>query len=155
MKAYGYAVTTEASIGDGKMIDVVATRNGTRVAFEIETGKSNIKENLAKISKPGFDRVALLATSPAAVAACQRVIDASDGAQSPPLELLTWLDISQWPGRQMCGGNSKKAEAPMDLLRHYCKITKVKKTHLSFARGYGHERLLSINSDTCCLCGFL
>jgi hypothetical protein len=52
--------------GNG-VVDLLAERTGERMAVEIETGKSDIRENLSKLSGKGFDRIILLATSPAAV----------------------------------------------------------------------------------------
>ena len=45
-----------------------------KLAVEVETGKSDIKENLNKIKDAGFDRIVLVATSPAAVSACQKAV---------------------------------------------------------------------------------
>ena len=41
LRAQRYAVTEEAPIGGGKTIDLLAERGGKRIAFEIETGKSD------------------------------------------------------------------------------------------------------------------
>ena len=88
----GYEVTREHAIpGDG-VVDVVAVCPGQRVAIEVETGKSDIAANLSKLHGAGFDRVVLLATSPAAVAACERAIDRLGDASK--VELQTWLDVS-------------------------------------------------------------
>ena len=90
----GYETTLEHPVpGDGN-IDLLAERPGERVAIEIETGKSDIKENLSKLRSAGFDRVVFVATSPAAVSACQRVIQAADAGTCPSVALLTWLDIT-------------------------------------------------------------
>jgi hypothetical protein len=62
------------------------------VIVEIETGKSNTKENLTKIAHADFDRVVLVATSPAASEVCQKVMAGVTGG--PPVQLLTWLDVS-------------------------------------------------------------
>ena len=89
----GYEVTREHQIKGNGTVDLVARKPGETVAIEIETGKSDIKANLDKVQKAGFDRVVLVATSPAASAACTgHVADTCDA--SPPLELLTWLDVS-------------------------------------------------------------
>ena len=58
------------------MIDLLAERPGERLSVEIETGKSNIQENIKKLRRADFDRVILVATSPAAVTACQKAVDA-------------------------------------------------------------------------------
>lgn len=90
----GYEVAFEHAVpGDG-FVDVVAERPGERVAIKIETGKSDIEGNLAKLRSVGFDRVAIVAASPSAVTACQRAIQAADSGAAPAVELMTWLDVS-------------------------------------------------------------
>jgi energy-coupling factor transporter ATP-binding protein EcfA2 len=90
----GHTVTREHVIKGNGAVDLLAERPGERVAIEIETGKSDIPANLAKIKKGGFDRVVLVATSPEAVSLCQRAIAAPANAGAPSLDLMTWLDIS-------------------------------------------------------------
>ena len=90
----GYEVVKEHPIKGNGAVDLLATRPGQRVAVEVETGKSDIKANLAKISNADFDRVVLIATSPSAIAACQKAIDSLEGIDPSAVELLTWLDIS-------------------------------------------------------------
>jgi hypothetical protein len=75
-------------------VDLLAEGKGKRIAIEVETGKSNIKGNLTKIRKDGFDRIVLIATSPAAVAACQKAVDSTERSQAPQVEQLTWFDLS-------------------------------------------------------------
>ena len=75
-------------------VDILAQRPGERIVIEVETGKSDIKANLLKIKNANFDRVVLLATSPAAVNACQSAIDTMENIDPSTVELLTWLDIS-------------------------------------------------------------
>jgi hypothetical protein len=90
----GYDVSCEHPVkGDGA-IDILATKAGHQVAIEVETGKSNIKANLEKIKAGGFDKITLVATSPAAVTACQKAIDSAKQGQSPQIEQLTWFDLS-------------------------------------------------------------
>ena len=89
----GYEMTLEHPVpGDGN-IDLLAERPGERVAIEIETGKSDIKENLVKLRSAGFDRVVFVATSPAAVSACHRALEAAGPVSDPSVTLLTWLDV--------------------------------------------------------------
>ena len=87
----GYAITHEYQVKGNGAVDVVAERPGERVAIEVETGKSDIKANLTKLRGKGFDRIILVATSPAAVSACQKALDQLEEAS--PAELLTWLDF--------------------------------------------------------------
>jgi len=89
----GYDVKHEHPVKGNGAIDILAERGNRRVAVEVETGKSNIKANLDKIKDVGFDRIVFVATSPAAVTACQRAIEAVEYSDSDAAELLTWLDI--------------------------------------------------------------
>ena len=73
-------------------VDILATRPGETVAVEIETGKSDTNENLTKIAHADFDRIVLVATSPAASEACQKAMASVSG--DLPVQLLSWLDIS-------------------------------------------------------------
>ena len=75
-------------------MDILARKPGQTIAVEVETGKSDIKEDLNKIKRAGFDRVVLFATSPMAVAACGKAMNTSRKVASAPVEMLTWLDIS-------------------------------------------------------------
>jgi len=86
-----YEVKREHPIKGNGAIDILAQRPGERVAVEVETGKSDIKTNLSKVEEAGFDRVVLVATSPAAMSSCQKAIDVLDGRD---VKLLTWLDVS-------------------------------------------------------------
>ena len=90
----GYEVTRGHQIEGNGIVDLLATRGGQRIAVEVETGKSNVSENLRKTQRAGFDRVVLVAVSPVAVGVCQHAVQAADGAKQPPVETLTWLDVS-------------------------------------------------------------
>ncbi len=59
----GYWVTYEYKIGEGKTVDLVAEKDGKRIAVEIETGKSDAIYNLKKCIKAGFDELVLMTTS--------------------------------------------------------------------------------------------
>jgi len=63
LRASGYAVTEEYPLGGGKTIDLVAERDGKRIAFEIETGKSDAAENVRKCLGAGVERVIVVAVS--------------------------------------------------------------------------------------------
>jgi hypothetical protein len=89
----GYGVALEHPIpGDGA-VDLLGERSGERVAIEIETGKSDIKTNLAKVKNADFDRLVVVATSPPAVSACHRAIEGAGLGNDPSVELMTWLDV--------------------------------------------------------------
>jgi len=63
LRKRGYSVTKEAPIGGGKAVDILAVKNGKRIAFEIETGKSDAVANVKKCLKAGIDKVVVVATS--------------------------------------------------------------------------------------------
>jgi len=89
----GYEMTREHQIAGNGAVDLLAERPGERVAVEIETGKSDIRKNLAKIKNEGFDRLVVVATSPAAVSACHRAIEKAGLEKNSTVELMTWLDV--------------------------------------------------------------
>jgi Holliday junction resolvase-like predicted endonuclease len=88
----GYEVRREHAVEGNGAVDILATRSGESVVIEVETGKSDTKENLTKIAHAGFDRIVLLATSPAATEACQKAM--ASVSSDLPVQLMTWLDIS-------------------------------------------------------------
>lgn len=62
----GYTVEIEKPLGEGKAADLSATKDGERVAIEIETGKSDAIYNIQKCIEAGFDKVISFATNPEA-----------------------------------------------------------------------------------------
>ncbi len=85
----GYEVSREHPIGNGRSIDLLAQRSGEKIAIEIETGKSDIKANIEKISPSDFDKVIFIATSPAAIASCNM----HKPKMSEKTQIISWLDI--------------------------------------------------------------
>lgn len=93
LRHQGYDVAHEHAVPGNGLIDILAERPGERVAVEIETGRSDIQENIEKLRPSGFDKLILVATSPSAIAACQKAIQTVEGSGGPAVELWTWLDI--------------------------------------------------------------
>lgn len=89
----GYEVTREYAVDGNGIIDLLATRAGERIAVEIETGKSDVHQNITKLEHTNFDRLIVLATSPSATAVCQRAIAECTTDRGLEIELLTWLDV--------------------------------------------------------------
>ena len=56
LRANCYEVDEEVPVGGGKAIDLVAVRDGKRIAFEIETGKSDSAANARKCLEAGMDK---------------------------------------------------------------------------------------------------
>lgn len=92
-KNKGYEVICEHPVKGNGAIDILAQKEGEKVAVEVETGKSNIKANLTKIDGAGFDRIVFVAISPTAVSACQKAVETVEHGKPSEVELLTWLDI--------------------------------------------------------------
>ena len=63
LRASGYDVTEEAPIGGGKTVDLLAVRDGKRIAFEIETGRSDALANVNKLRAAGFQKIMVAAAS--------------------------------------------------------------------------------------------
>ncbi len=93
LESEGYEVTREYAVPDDGIVDLLAERPGARVVLEVETGKSDIEENIRKLKNAGFDRIIFLATCPEAVGACHKAIAAVERSARTPVELLTWLDL--------------------------------------------------------------
>ena len=79
LRAIGYDVTEEAPIGGGKTVDLMAMRDGKRIAFEVETGKSDAAANVEKCLKAGMDRVVVVAMSRTMRDSLRRAVPASPG----------------------------------------------------------------------------
>lgn len=90
----GYRVWPEQPVDGNGTVDLLAERQGERLAVEIETGKSDIPANLTKLAGKGFTKLIVVATNPNAVTACQKAI--RDLGPEPPvaMELWTWLEVS-------------------------------------------------------------
>ena len=61
-EAKGYKVVKEYPLGGGKAVDLLVTRGNDRICIEIETGKSDIKENVRKCKEAGFEKIRIVKT---------------------------------------------------------------------------------------------
>lgn len=61
-RSKGYNVQKEVPIGEGKAVDLVATKGDERIAIEVETEKSDVEENVRKCRKARFDKVVVIHT---------------------------------------------------------------------------------------------
>jgi len=89
----GYTTTCEHPVKGNGAVDILAQKARRQVVIEVETGKSDIQNNIKKIKKYPFDQVILVATNPATAGKCQRVVEKVADSQKTPIEVLTWLDI--------------------------------------------------------------
>lgn len=87
----GYEVQLEHPVKGNGAIDLLAVRPGEKIAVEVETGKSDIKMNIANMKKAKFDKMVVFATSPEAVGTCRNLIGEDKSSKS--IILMTWLDV--------------------------------------------------------------
>ena len=66
---------------------------GAPRSIRLKTGKSDVKANLRNALAAEFDRVIVVATSPAAATTCQSAVDDLADDVRLGVELLTWLDV--------------------------------------------------------------
>lgn len=59
----GYQVEEEVHIRGGRSVDLVAAKDGKKIAIEVETGKSDVQGNVRKCREAGFDEVIAVTTS--------------------------------------------------------------------------------------------
>ena len=88
LRGNGYDVSEEVPVGGGKSIDLVAARDGKRIALEIETGKSDAAANVRKCLDAGMDRVVSVATSRRAKDALARTLP-----KDPRVLCLTPIEV--------------------------------------------------------------
>jgi len=63
LRAHGYEVAEEFPLGNGRAVDVLATKAGRRIAFEIETGKADALANIRKCIEARVDKIIVVAVS--------------------------------------------------------------------------------------------
>ena len=59
----GYKTELEAPVGNGKTIDLVASKDNQKTAIEIETGRSDILSNINKCLQANINRIIIVATN--------------------------------------------------------------------------------------------
>jgi predicted transcriptional regulator len=79
LRASGYSVEEEVPVGGGKTIDLVATRDGRRIAFEIETGKSDVAANVKKCLDAGMNKVVIITTDVKSMQAVRNSVSPGHG----------------------------------------------------------------------------
>lgn len=94
LKDQGFTTTIEHKVDGNGFIDILAERDNKKTAVEIETGKSDITQNLLKIQHTDFAEIILVAVSPEAINACQKAVSQIPSNTKIPIKMFTWLDIS-------------------------------------------------------------
>ena len=94
LRNQGFMTAIEHKVDGNGFIDILAEKDNKKTAIEIETGKSDIKQNLLKIQHTDFSEIILVAVSPEAVSACQKAISQIPSNTKIPVKMITWLDLS-------------------------------------------------------------
>lgn len=93
LRREGYEAHMEHQVEGNGRIDVFATRDGQSTQYEIETGRSDILNNLRKCI--GYaDQTVLVATNPEASRACDSAIQKLSASEQARIKLENWLDYS-------------------------------------------------------------
>jgi len=94
LKDQGFETAIEHKVDGNGFIDILAEKDNKKTAVEIETGKSDIAQNISKIQHTDFSEILLIATSPEAVTACHKAVSQLSVSNKIPIRILTWLDIA-------------------------------------------------------------
>ena len=87
----GYVVTMEEPVNG--YADLVLEKDGRQVAVEVETGKSNWRDNITRDMKSGFDRVVVVCTNEGAYAAIRPIVDEKYSKGQHDLEVVRAQEI--------------------------------------------------------------
>lgn len=87
LKEKGFDITFEKSIDGGKSVDVVATKNKTKIAIEVETGRSDILSNITKCLDANFDRIIVVAINEKIESKVKSLLESNDLHQNPKIIL--------------------------------------------------------------------
>ena len=87
LKSKGFDITFEKPIGEGKSVDVVATKNGKQIAIEVETGRSDILSNINKCLQANFDKIIVVAINEKIESKVKSLLKDNDLHQNPKIIL--------------------------------------------------------------------
>ena len=85
LKNKGFDITFEKPIGEGKTVDVVATKNDKQIAIEVETGRSDILSNINKCLQAKFDKIIVVAVNERIESKVKPLLEANDLHQNPKI----------------------------------------------------------------------
>ena len=87
LKEKGFEITFEKPIGEGKSVDVVATKKNIQIAIEVETGRSDILANINKCLQAKFDRIIVVAINEKIESKIKSLLENNDLHQNPKIIL--------------------------------------------------------------------
>lgn len=88
-----YEVKVEEQLNNGHKVDLVAEKDGRRIAIEIETGKSDSVNNVLKDLEDGFDSVISLALKYSVMSKLRAELDSVGAFKDARLKLIYVGDI--------------------------------------------------------------
>lgn len=93
LKSKGYQVEIEDPIGGGKTVDIVATKDDEKIVVEIETGKSDVIENIVKSLDKWFSRIIVVPLNLKAKSEISMKMKELPSCELPNIETLTLKDL--------------------------------------------------------------
>lgn len=69
----GYQVELEKRLPSGGRVDIEAVKGAEKLAIEVETGKSDVRGNVAKLANLGYSRILLVPTNAEARVKCEEL----------------------------------------------------------------------------------
>jgi len=87
LKNRGFDITFEKPIGEGKSVDVVASKKNIQIAIEVETGRSDILANINKCLQAKFDKIIVVAINEKIESKVKSLLEANDLHQNPKIIL--------------------------------------------------------------------
>jgi hypothetical protein len=87
LKDKGFDITFEKPIGEGKSVDVVATKKNINIAIEVETGRSDILSNIKKCLEAKFDKIIVVAINEKIESKVKSLLENNDLHQNPKIML--------------------------------------------------------------------
>jgi len=93
LKQNGYHIEIESPIGEGKTVDIVAAKDGQRLAIEIETGKSNVMDNIRKLCSGNFSKIWVVCLNETVKKTLRDAFENADIADSISLRIIAPKNI--------------------------------------------------------------
>jgi hypothetical protein len=92
-RGLGYTVEREVHVPGNGNVDLCATREGQRLAVEIETGQSDIGENIRKVLRDGFTGLVIVAVTTEALRKAQELVERLSERDNKRVVLCAASDI--------------------------------------------------------------
>lgn len=96
LREKGYEVTVEAKLVNGRIVDLLVHRDGTRTAIEIETGRSNSLENIRGLAALHFDKIVSVVLRKKEADSMIRDLTTNDIAPNGRVVVLTLSDFVKY-----------------------------------------------------------